>query len=154
MLATSPFFSACRLFAWSSGPGLLVFSGPSRSDSGSPCWLSRLASDQRYSGVDISSERCHPLCHPGLEAVGSSPNGELQAAAPRLHYIHNNITNTTPETFEDSPVASTIPSRITTTSSSSRVRWAWETSQKGLLWLISWQMMSGDTRKSLSSPVL
>lgn len=44
MLAMSPFLSVCWLFPWLSR--LVLVSWPSCSDSGSPCWLSLLASDQ------------------------------------------------------------------------------------------------------------
>lgn len=46
------------------------------------------------------------------------------------------------------PVVSTIPSRITTISNCSFIRERLERSKKGLLGLISWQMVRGDTRKS------
>lgn len=54
---------------------------------------------------------------------------------------------------DPSPVVSTMPSRITTISNCSFMRERWDKSKKGLLGLISWQMVRGDTRKSWSAPV-
>ncbi len=77
--------------------------------------------------------------------------------------LHNSIIMAFPSTHSPprslilhdllSPVASTIPSRMTTISNSSRACCSWEMSQKGLFLLISWQIISGDTRNSRSSPV-
>lgn len=50
--------------------------------------------------------------------------------------------------FWSLPVVSTIPSRMTTISNCSFIRERLERSKKGLLGLISWQMVRGDTRKS------
>ncbi len=54
---------------------------------------------------------------------------------------------------ENIPVASTMPSNMTTISNSSFSICARDISQKGLFSLISWEIMRGDTRKRRSSPV-
>lgn len=51
------------------------------------------------------------------------------------------------------PVVSTMPSRMTTISNCSFLRERCDRSKNGLLVLISWQMVKGDTRKSWSAPV-
>lgn len=55
--------------------------------------------------------------------------------------------------FDVSPVASTMPSRITTISKSSFSNWACDMSQNGERESISWEMTNGDTRNKRSSPV-
>lgn len=55
--------------------------------------------------------------------------------------------------FAFSPVASTIPSRMTTISKSSFSSWACDMSQKGERASISWEITNGETRKRRSSPV-
>lgn len=52
-----------------------------------------------------------------------------------------------------SPVASTMPSKMTTISKSSFSSWACDMSQKAECASISWEITSGETRKRRSSPV-
>ena len=51
------------------------------------------------------------------------------------------------------PVASTMPSKMTTISKSSFSSWPWDMSQKAEGGSISWEMTNGETRKRRSSPV-
>lgn len=51
------------------------------------------------------------------------------------------------------PVVSTMPSRMTTISNCSFMSERCDRSKNGLLVLISWQMVRGDTKKSWSAPV-
>lgn len=55
--------------------------------------------------------------------------------------------------IHSSPVASTIPSRMTTISKSSFSSCACDMSQKGECASISWEITNGETRKRRSSPV-
>lgn len=50
-------------------------------------------------------------------------------------------------------MVSTMPSRMTTISNCSFMSERCDRSKNGLLMLISWQMVSGDTKKSWSAPV-
>lgn len=56
-------------------------------------------------------------------------------------------------TAPHSPVASTMPSRMMMISNCSLFSDSADRSQKGLCWLMTWQMIWGSTRNNLSSPV-